>query len=70
MPNVNRRTAGRLVPAYPTETRSKYDGNPQKGFESATLTRSDGPVDRAAANELQARIERERAERLKNQGHA
>ncbi len=70
MTNPDRRIPGRLVPAYPTEFRSKYDGNPQKGMEGAALRRDGQPKDKAAADRLAAKIAAERKKRIETEGHA
>jgi hypothetical protein len=67
---IPKHTGGVVQPLYPTETRGKFDGNPQKGMEGAALTRENGPVDPAAAGKLAQKIKQERAERIRTQGHA
>jgi hypothetical protein len=41
-----------------------------KGFEGAALTRDGTVANPGAANELAAKIAKERAQRIKEQGHA
>lgn len=65
-----RRIGGRLVPLYPNWVNPDWDGNPQKGIEGAALRRDGQPVDPKAANELAAKIAKERKERIEKQGHA
>jgi hypothetical protein len=67
---VIRRIGSLVQPVLPNEIRQPYDGDPRRGTEGAALRRDGQPVDRAAANELAAKIEKERAERIARQGHA